>query len=69
MGGMTTAIDAVKEGIPTLTLAVDLPEGSADPDGASRMRASRRSTTSPAPRKYILGKDGFISYFLWMKAA
>ena len=66
MGGVTTAIDAVKEGIPTITLAsifqkdpqVLISHPGKFKDFADLANASR----------YILSSDGFISYFTWMKA-
>lgn len=67
MGGMTTAIDAVKEGIPTLTIASIFQKDPqvllAHPDAGFKTFDDLAGAS-----KYILGKDGFISYFLWMKA-
>lgn len=67
MGGMTTAIDAVKEGIPTLTLASIFQKDPqvllAHPDAGFETFADLAKAD-----KYILGKDGFISYFGWMKS-
>ena len=67
MGGMTTAIDAVKEGIPTLTLAAIFQKDPqvllAHPDAGFKTFDDLAGAS-----KYILSKDGFISYFLWMKA-
>src|SRR5690606_30888205 len=68
MGGMTTAIDAVKEEIPTLTLASIFQKDPqilmAHPDSGMESFADLANAS-----KYILSKDGFISYFLWMKSA
>lgn len=68
MGGMTTAIDAVKEGIPTLTLASIFQKDPqvllAHPDAGFETFADLAKAD-----KYILSKDGFISYFTWMKSA
>ncbi len=67
MGGMTTAIDAVKQGIPTLTLASIFQKDPqvllAHPDAGFETFDDLAGAS-----KYILSKDGFISYFLWMKA-
>jgi NitT/TauT family transport system substrate-binding protein len=67
MGGMTTAIDAVKEGIPTLTLASMFQKDPqvllAHPDAGFKTFDDLAGAS-----KYILSKDGFISYFLWMKS-
>jgi NitT/TauT family transport system substrate-binding protein len=67
MGGMTTAIDAVKEGIPTLTIASIFQKDPqvllAHPDAGFKTFDDLAGAS-----KYILSKDGFISYFLWMKA-
>ncbi len=67
MGGMTTAIDAVKAGIPTLTLASIFQKDPqvllAHPDAGFETFDDLAGAS-----KYILSKDGFISYFLWMKA-
>ena len=68
MGGMTTAIDAVKEGIPTYTLAAIFQKDPqilmAHPDAGFKTFDDLAGAS-----KYILSKDGFISYFLWMKAS
>jgi NitT/TauT family transport system substrate-binding protein len=67
MGGMTTAIDAVKEGIPTITLAAIFQKDPqvllAHPDAGFKTFDDLAGAS-----KYILSKDGFVSYFLWMKA-
>lgn len=68
MGGMTTAIDAVKEEIPTLTLASIFQKDPqilmAHPDSGMESFEDLAGAS-----KYILSKDGFISYFSWMKTA
>jgi NitT/TauT family transport system substrate-binding protein len=68
MGGMTTAIDAVKEGIPTLTIASIFQKDPqvllAHPDAGFEKFEDLAGAS-----KYILSKDGFISYFSWMKSA
>ena len=67
MGGMMSALDAVKEGIPTVTVAAIFQK---DPQilMAHPERASRRSPTSPSCRRIFMGNDGFTTYFQWMKA-
>lgn len=68
MGGPTTAIDAVKEGIPTITIASIFQKDPqvllAHPDAGFETFADLAKAS-----KYILSKDGFISYFSWMKSA
>ena len=68
MGGMSSAIDAVKEGIPTLTLASIFQKDPqilmAHPDAGMETFADLAKAS-----KYILSKDGFITYFSWMKTA
>jgi NitT/TauT family transport system substrate-binding protein len=68
MGGMTTAIDAVKENIPTITLASIFQKDPqvllAHPDQGFEEFPDLANAS-----KLILSKDGFISYFLWMKSA
>jgi NitT/TauT family transport system substrate-binding protein len=67
MGGSTTAIDAVKEGNPTLTIDSIFQKDPqvllAHPDAGFKTFDDLAGAS-----KYILSKDGFISYFLWMKA-
>jgi NitT/TauT family transport system substrate-binding protein len=66
MGGVTTAIDAVKEGIPTITIASIFQK-----DPQILMSHPGKFATFPdlaGASKYILSSDGFISYFTWMKA-
>jgi NitT/TauT family transport system substrate-binding protein len=66
MGGVTTAIDAVKEGIPTITLASIFQK---DPQ-VLISHPGRFATFADlaGASKYILSSDGFISYFTWMKS-
>ena len=68
MGGATGAIDAVKEGIPSITLAAIFQKDPqvllAHPDAGFETFADLAKAD-----KYILSKDGFISYFTWMKSA
>lgn len=67
MGGVTSAIDAVKEGIPTITLAAIFQKDPqvllAHPDQGFESFADLAKAS-----KLIMGKDGFITYFSWMKA-
>ena len=67
MGGATTAIDAVQQGLPTLTIAAIFQKDPqvllAHPDAGFKTFDDLAGAS-----KYILSKDGFISYFLWMKA-
>lgn len=67
MGGVTSAIDAVKEGIPTITLASIFQKDPqvllAHPDQGFETFADLAKAT-----KIIMGKDGLITYFDWMKA-
>ncbi|HZY67700.1 MAG TPA: ABC transporter substrate-binding protein, partial [Devosia sp.] len=66
MGGVTTAIDAVKEGIPTITIASIFQK---DPQILMSHPGKFASFADLAgASKYILSSDGFISYFTWMKA-
>lgn len=68
MGGMTRAIDEVKEGIPTLTIASLFQKDPqvllAHPDSGFETFADLAKAD-----KYILSKDGLVSYFLWLKSA
>lgn len=68
MGGMTSAIDAVAQDIPTLTIASIFQKDPqilmAHPDSGMETFADLANAS-----KYILSKDGFISYFSWMKSA
>ena len=68
MGGVTQAIDGVKQGIPTITLASIFQKDPqvllAHPDKGFDTFADLVKA-----KKLILSKDGFISYFLWMKSA
>ncbi len=66
MGGATTAINAVKEGIPTITLAAIFQK-----DPQILMSHPGRFASFPelaGASKYILSAEGFTSYFTWMKA-
>ena len=67
MGGMTGAIDAVKEGIPTITLAAIFQKDPqilmAHPEAGFADFAALAGAD-----KYILSADGFSTYFTWMKA-
>jgi NitT/TauT family transport system substrate-binding protein len=66
MGGATTAINAVKEEIPTLTLAAIFQKDPqilmAHPDRFKEFKDLAGAS------KYILSAEGFTSYFTWMKA-
>lgn len=68
MGGVTQAIDGVKQGIPTITLASIFQKDPqvllAHPDKGFDTFADLAKA-----EKLILSKDGYISYFLWMKSA
>jgi NitT/TauT family transport system substrate-binding protein len=68
MGGATGAIDAVKEGIPSITLAAIFQK---DPQVLLAHPDAGFTTFGDLAKadKYILSKDGFISYFTWMKTA
>ena len=66
MGGTTSAINAVKEGIPTLTLAAIFQK-----DPQILMSHPGKFASFPelaGASKYILSAEGFTSYFTWMKA-
>ena len=65
MGGATTAINAVKEGIPTITLAAIFQK-----DPQILMSHPGKFASFPelaGASKYILSAEGFTSYFTWMK--
>ena len=67
MGGATGAINSVKEGIPTITLAAIFQK-----DPQILMSHPGKFATFPelaGASKYILSADGFTSYFSWMKSA
>ena len=67
MGGVTGAVNAVKEGIPTVTLAAIFQK-----DPQILMSHPGKFATFPelaGASKYILSADGFTSYFSWMKSA
>jgi len=64
MGGATGAINAVKEGIPTITLAAIFQK-----DPQILMSHPGKFASFPelaGASKYILSADGFTSYFTWM---
>jgi NitT/TauT family transport system substrate-binding protein len=66
MGGTTSAINAVTEQIPTITLASIFQK-----DPQILMSHPGRFASFPelaGASKYILSADGFTSYFTWMKA-
>jgi len=66
MGGTTSAINAVKEGIPTLTLAAIFQK---DPQILmSHPGKFAEFKDLAGASKYILSAEGFTSYFTWMKA-
>lgn len=67
MGGATTAIDAVKEGIPTVTLAAIFQK---DPQILLAHPEAGFTSFADLSRasKLILSAEGFASYFTWMKA-
>ena len=66
MGGTTSAINAVKEGIPTLTLAAIFQK---DPQILmSHPGKFAKFEDLAGASKYILSAEGFTSYFTWMKA-
>ncbi len=66
MGGTTSAINAVKEGIPTITLASIFQK---DPQILMSHPGKFASFPELAnASKYILSAEGFTSYFTWMKA-
>jgi len=65
MGGASGAINAVKEQIPTITLAAIFQK-----DPQILMSHPGKFASFPelaGASKYILGADGFTSYFSWMK--
>lgn len=66
MSGVTSAINAVKEGIPTITLAAIFQK-----DPQILMSHPGRFSSFPElanASKYILSAEGFTSYFTWMKS-
>lgn len=66
MGGTTSAINAVKEGIPTITLAAIFQK---DPQILMSHPGKFATFAELAnASKYILSAEGFTSYFTWMKA-
>ncbi len=66
MSGVTSAINAVKEGIPTITLAAIFQKDPqilmSHPDRFAEFKDLAGAS------KYILSAEGFTSYFTWMKA-
>jgi NitT/TauT family transport system substrate-binding protein len=66
MSGVTSAINAVKEGIPTITLAAIFQK---DPQ-ILLSHPGRFATFADlaGASKYILSAEGFTSYFTWMKS-
>lgn len=66
MGGLSQAIDAVKNGIPTITLASIFQK---DPQVLMAHPDQGFDTFQDLAKadKLIMGKDGFITYFTWMK--
>jgi len=67
MGGPSTAIDAVKEGVPTLTLAAIFQK---DPQVMLAHPEAGFETLGDLARasQIFMGRDGFLTYFEWMKA-
>jgi len=67
MGGTGGAINAVKEGIPTITLAAIFQK---DPQILMAHPEAGFDTFAKlaGADKIIMGADGFAGYFLWMKA-
>ena len=66
MSGVTSAIDAVKEGIPTITLAAIFQK---DPQVLiSHPGRFKTFAELAGASKYILSAEGFTSYFTWMKS-
>jgi NitT/TauT family transport system substrate-binding protein len=67
MGGVISSLDGVKEGIPMVTVASMFQKDPqvllAHPDAGYTTFAD----LAKAP-KLIMGKDGYITYFQWMKA-
>ena len=68
LGGPTLAIDGVKQGIPTITLASIFQKDPvimmAHPDAGFESFADLAKAD-----KYIIAKTGFASFFAWMKTA
>jgi NitT/TauT family transport system substrate-binding protein len=66
MSGVTSAINAVKEGIPTVTLAAIFQK---DPQILISHPGKFATFADLAgASKYILSAEGFTSYFTWMKS-
>ena len=68
MGGMLQAIDAVKQNIPTVTVAAMFQK---DPQGllAHPDQGFDKFTDLSKASTIFMGKEGYITYFQWMKAA
>ncbi len=68
LGGMNSAIAAVQEQLPTLTIAAMFQKDPqmlmAHPDAGFETFADLAGAS-----QYILSKDGYIAYFAWMKSA
>lgn len=66
MSGVTSALDAVKESIPTVTIAAIFQK---DPQVLiSHPGRFERFEDLAGASKYIISAEGFTSYFTWMKA-
>ncbi len=66
MGGTTTAINSVKEGIPTVTIAAIFQK---DPQILiSHPGKFKTFPETAGASKYILAADALSSYFLWLRA-
>ena len=68
MGAMLQAIDAVKQNIPTVTVAAMFQK---DPQGllAHPDQGFDKFTDLSKASTIFMGKEGYITYFQWMKAA
>ena len=66
MGGMMSALDSVKEGVPTITVAAAFQKDPqiimAHPDAGVEKFADLAKLPT-----IFMGKDGYITYFQWMK--
>lgn len=66
MSGVTSALDAVKESIPTVTIAAIFQK---DPQVLiSHPGRFEKFEDLAGASKYIISAEGFTSYFTWMKA-
>jgi len=67
MGGMIQSLDAAQEGIPTLTIASIFQKSPTvlmtHPDAGFETLDDLAEAS-----KYIIGKDGFITYFRWLQS-